>query len=238
MTDASSNRKRPQGRESKARRLARMYEEYRILCQVFPEAVCALHFRNPFELLVATVLSAQTTDKRVNSVTPELFERYPDPAAMAQAQPAELEAIIHPVGFYHAKARHLLGLSLMLTEDYGGKVPQTMEELTSLPGVGRKTANVVLGNAFNIPGFPVDTHVTRVTGRLRWRTDWRSTHPDPVKIEHEICDCFPPEDWTNLSHRLILHGRATCHARKPDCLHCPLAETCPSAELLAGPASR
>ena len=229
--DGTADR-RTGGRESKAERLARMHAEYDILREVYPEAYCALHFHNPFELLVATVLSAQTTDKRVNSVTPELFERYPDPAAMGGANPLDIEDIIHSVGFYHAKAEHLVGLSRMLVDDFQGTVPKTMEELTQLPGVGRKTANVVLGNAFRIPGFPVDTHVTRVTGRLQWRTDWRSTHPDPVKIEHEICDCFPPEDWTDLSHRLIFHGRQTCHARKPDCLNCPLSATCPSAGIL------
>lgn len=228
-----TGRKQAGGRESKTERLARMHAEYEILRQVYPEAYCALRFHNPFELLVATVLSAQTTDKRVNSVTPELFGRYPDPASMGRANPLDIEDIIHSVGFYHAKAEHLVGLSQMLVDDFQGEVPETMEELTQLPGVGRKTANVVLGNAFQIPGFPVDTHVIRVTGRLRWRTDWRSTHPDPVRIEHEICDCFPPEDWTNLSHRLIFHGRQICHARKPDCLNCPLAATCPSAEILA-----
>ena len=230
---SGTGRKRAGGRESKTERLTRMHAEYEILRQVYPEAYCALHFHNPFELLVATVLSAQTTDKRVNSVTPELFGRYPDPAALGGANPLDIEDIIHSVGFHHAKAEHLVGLSRMLVDDFHGEVPETMEELTQLPGVGRKTANVVLGNAFQIPGFPVDTHVIRVTGRLRWRTDWRSTHPDPVRIEHEICDCFPPEDWTNLSHRLIFHGRQICHARKPDCLNCPLATTCPSAEILA-----
>ncbi|BDR53705.1 endonuclease III [Bombiscardovia nodaiensis] len=220
--------------ESRAHRLRRIHEEYDILCQEFPDAVCALHFTNPFELLVATVLSAQTTDKRVNSVTPELFEHFPSPEHMASASASAVESIIHSVGFYHAKATHIIGLSQMLVEDYDSQVPADINELVKLPGVGRKTANVVLGNAFGIPGFPVDTHVTRVTARLRWRTDWRSTHPDPVKIEHEICGYFPPEDWTNLSHRLIFHGRVTCHSRKPDCAHCPLAASCPSAELFLG----
>ena len=127
-----------------------------------------------------------------------------------------------------------IGLATALDERFGGVVPRTMDELTSLPGVGRKTANVVLGNAFDIPGFPVDTHVMRVTGRLRWRSDWRSAHPDPVKIEKEITSCFPPEEWTNLSHRLILFGRATCHARTPDCANCPLSDTCPSYAPPAG----
>ncbi|BDR54032.1 endonuclease III [Bombiscardovia apis] len=211
-----------------------MHSEYAILCQEFPQAVCALNFTNPFELLVATVLSAQTTDKRVNSVTPELFLHFSSPEQMAMANPQDVEDIIHSVGFYHAKADHIIGLSNMLIDDYAGQVPTNIDELVKLPGVGRKTANVVLGNAFDIPGFPVDTHVTRVTGRLRWRGDWRSTHPDPVKIEHEICSYFPPKDWTDLSHRLIYHGRTTCHSRKPDCGHCPLAATCPSAELFLG----
>ncbi len=201
-------------RETKSARLTRMHDEYDILRQVIPAPACALHFSNPLELLIATVLSAQTTDKRVNTVTPE--------------------DIIHPLGFYRSKTQHLIGLATALDERFGGVVPRTMDELTSLPGVGRKTANVVLGNAFDIPGFPVDTHVMRVTGRLRWRSDWRSAHPDPVKIEKEITSCFPPEEWTNLSHRLILFGRATCHARTPDCANCPLSDTCPSYAPPAG----
>lgn len=215
-------------RESKSARLARMHAEYDILCRIIPAPECALDFNSPLQLLIATVLSAQTTDKRVNTVTPELFATYPTAAALAAANPSQVEDIIHPLGFYRSKTQHLLGLAAALDERFGGEVPQTMEELTSLPGVGRKTANVVLGNAFGIPGFPVDTHVMRVTGKLRWRSDWRASHPDPVHIEREITACFPPEDWTNLSHRLILFGRATCHARKPDCGHCPLAQSCPS----------
>ncbi|RSX50242.1 endonuclease III [Bifidobacterium callimiconis] len=215
-------------RETKTARIQRMHAEYRILCDEIPEAVCALHFSNPLELIVATVLSAQTTDKRVNSVTGELFAAYPDAEDYANANIEDIERIIRPLGFYHSKAKHLIGLGQALAERFDSEVPHTMEELVTLPGVGRKTANVVLGNAFGIPGFPVDTHVTRVTGRLRWRTDWNAKHPDPVKIEKEICACFPPEEWTNLSHRLILFGRATCHARKPDCGNCPLADTCPS----------
>lgn len=180
------------------------------------------------------MLSAQTTDKRVNTVTPELFATYPTARDLAAANPAQVEDIIHPLGFYRSKTQHLIGLATALDERFGGVVPRTMDELTSLPGVGRKTANVVLGNAFDIPGFPVDTHVMRVTGRLRWRSDWRSAHPDPVKIEKEITSCFPPEEWTNLSHRLILFGRATCHARTPDCANCPLSDTCPSYAPPAG----
>lgn len=216
-------------RESKKARLARMHAEYALLCKAIPHPVCALHFTNPFELIVATVLSAQTTDKRVNSVTPELFATYPDAAALAIADPERVEDIIRPLGFFRSKAKHLLGLANALDTRFGGEVPRTLDELTSLPGVGRKTANVVLGNAFGVPGFPVDTHVMRVTGRLRWRSDWRIAKSDPVKVEQEICACFDPSQWTDLSHRLILHGRATCHARKPDCAACPLNATCPSA---------
>ncbi len=220
----------PSGREAKKARLERMRAEYALLCKTYPEPKCALDFSTPLQLLIATVLSAQTTDKRVNTVTPTLFAAYPSCRELAEANPQDVEDIIHPLGFYHSKTKHLLGLAAALDERFDSEVPKTMEELTSLPGVGRKTANVVLGNAFGIPGFPVDTHVMRVTGRLRWRTDWRSIHPDPVTIEREITACFPPEDWTNVSHRLILHGRATCHARKPDCTACPLVQTCPSAQ--------
>lgn len=216
-------------RESRRARLARMRDEYEVLCRIFPEPKCALNFDSPFQLLVATVLSAQTTDKRVNTVTPALFAAYPTAAALAAADPQRVEDIIRPIGFHHAKTRNIIALSAQLESRYGGGVPATMEELVTLPGVGRKTANVVLGNAFGIPGFPVDTHVIRVTGRLRWRGDWNDPSPDPVHIEREITACFPPEEWTDLSHRLILHGRATCHARKPDCGSCPLNETCPSA---------
>ena len=217
-------------RESKAARIARIQAEYALLCEEFPHPACALNFSTPLQLLIATVLSAQTTDKRVNTVTPELFAAYPDAASLAAANPETLEDIIHPLGFYRAKTKHLIGLAQALTERFDGQVPQTMDELTTLPGVGRKTANVVLGNAFGVPGLPVDTHVIRVTGRLRWRSDWnRPGAADPVRIERELCGMFPPDEWTDLSHRLILHGRAICHARTPDCAHCPLAGTCPSA---------
>ena len=216
-------------RESKRARLLRMHAEYALLCREIPSPRSALNFDSPYQLLVATVLSAQTTDKRVNEVTPALFERFPDPDALAAADLHEVEDIIHPLGFYHAKAMHIISMAVRLEADFSGLVPHSMAELTSLPGVGRKTANVVLGNAFGIPGFPVDTHVIRVTGRLRWRSDWRSSAHDPVRIEREITACFPPEEWTDLSHRLILHGRAVCHARHPDCAGCPLRESCPSA---------
>ncbi|WEV72290.1 endonuclease III [Bifidobacterium sp. ESL0790] len=216
-------------RETKKQRFERMHAEYEVLREIIPEPECALDFETPFQLLVATVLSAQTTDVRVNSVTPTLFKDYGTPDKLAAANPERIEDIIHPVGFYRAKADHIITLSGQIMRDFDGVVPKTMEELTTLAGVGRKTANVVLGNAFGIPGFPVDTHVIRLTGRLRWRSDWRSTHPDPVKIEKEITDYFEPDEWTNLSHRLILFGRSTCHARRPECADCPLNDTCPSA---------
>ncbi|KFJ07389.1 endonuclease III [Bifidobacterium tsurumiense] len=216
-------------RESRAQQKARMQQEYALLCEEIPDPQCALDFTNPFELLVATVLSAQTTDKRVNMVTPPLFASYPSPEELAAANPEIVENIIHSLGFYRSKSRNIIALSHDLMERFDGEVPSNMEDLVTLPGVGRKTANVVLGNAFGIPGFPVDTHVIRVTGRLRWREDWKSTNPDPVHIEKEITSYFPAEEWTDLSHRLILHGRAICHARTPDCAHCPLQQTCPSA---------
>mgnify|MGYP002564162432 CR=1 FL=1 len=215
--------------ESRKARITRMHRQYETLCEFIPTVKCQLDFHTPFELLVATILSAQTTDKRVNSITPELFGTYPTAAALADARLEDVESIIRPLGFYHVKAEHIIAVARQIVERFGGQIPQTMEELTSLPGVGRKTANVVLGNAFGVPGFPVDTHVIRVTGRLRWRSDWASPSPDPVAIEREVTACFPPEEWTDLSHRLILHGRAICHARKPDCADCPLNDTCPSA---------
>lgn len=218
-------------REKRAARLRRMHEEYALLCAEFPDPVCALHFNTPFQLLVATILSAQTTDRRVNSVTPELFRRWPEPGDLADARPEDVEDVIHPLGFFHGKTRNLLAMATKLVADFDGVVPQDMDSLTSLPGVGRKTANVVLGNAFGIPGFPVDTHVIRVTRRLRWRTIRRGSAPDPVGIEREITSCFPPGEWTNLSHRLIFLGRRYCHARNPDCVSCPLRESCPSSTI-------
>jgi endonuclease-3 len=206
-----------------------MHQEYDELIKLFPNPKPALDYTTPLELVVATVLSAQTTDRRVNSITPELFSRFPTARDYAQASLGEVEDIIHPLGFYRSKAKHLIGLGAALCDQFGGEVPSTMEELTSLPGVGRKTANVVLGNAFNIPGFPVDTHVIRVTGRLRWQSEWRKPSPDPKEIERQVTACFPPEEWTDLSHRLIFLGRQICHARSPQCSVCPLATTCPSA---------
>lgn len=196
----------------------------RALAARWPDARCELDFRTPLELLVATVLSAQTTDVRVNQVTPALFARYPDAAAYAGADPAELEALIRPTGFFRAKARSLQGLGRALLERFDGEVPARLEDLVTLPGVGRKTANVVLGDAFGVPGITVDTHVGRLARRLGW-----TTQDDPVKVERDIAALIPRAEWTLLSHRLIFHGRRTCHARTPDCASCPITRDCPSA---------
>ncbi len=199
------------------------------LAEVYPNAHCALNHRNAFELIVATVLSAQCTDERVNSVTPSLFAMYPGPEEMAGANRVELEEIIHPLGFFRSKANSLLGLSRGLLEEFDGEVPADLESLVSLPGVGRKTANVVLGNAFGIPGITVDTHVGRSARRWAWTRE-----TDPVKAEFEIAKLIEPELWTITCHRIIDHGRAICHSRKPECTRCPLADVCPSYELLVG----
>lgn len=224
-----SQKTAPQGQEPDRARRRRMLAEGEELVAFYPRATCSLDYTTPFELVVATVLSAQTTDKRVNVVTKELFARWPTPQALAAALLEDVEAVIRPLGFFRIKALHIVGLSRELVERFGGVVPRTMEELTTLPGVGRKTANVVLGDAFGVPGFPVDTHVTRVTGRLRWTDQWRSAHPDPVRIEKQVTAVFPPQEWAGMSHRLIYLGREICHPRHPACADCPLAATCPSA---------
>jgi endonuclease-3 len=195
----------------------------RVLAQTYPEARTELDFTNPFELLVVTVLSAQTTDKRVNAVSPTLFATYPDAQAMAAADRADLERIVGPLGFFRAKTESLLKLSHALVERYDGRVPPKLDDLVTLPGVGRKTANVVLGNAFDIPGITVDTHFARLSRRFDWTEE-----TDPVKIEHAVGALFPKRDWTMLSHHLIWHGRRVCHARKPACGACPVARWCPA----------
>ena len=195
----------------------------RVLAETYPDARCELDFANPFELLVVTVLSAQTTDKRVNAVRPTLFAAYPDPKSMAAADRATLEGILGPLGFFRAKTESLLKLSAALVEDHGGEVPPRLVDLVKLPGVGRKTANVVLGNAFGVPGITVDTHFGRLVRRFGWTEE-----TDPVKVEHAIGELFPKRDWTMLSHHLIWHGRRRCHARNPACGACPLARLCPS----------
>ena len=196
---------------------------YRELSDVYPYARCELDFENPYQLLTAVILSAQSTDVGVNKVTPALFRRYPTPADLAVADPEELEVLIKPTGFFHNKAKSLLGMSKAVVSDYGGQVPGKLEELVKLPGVGRKTANVVLGDAFGVPGITVDTHFGRLVRRFGW-----TGLEDPVKVEHAIGELFPRKDWTLLSHRLIYHGRRVCHAKRPACGACPIAKLCPS----------
>jgi endonuclease-3 len=195
-----------------------------ILERLYPEATTALHFGTPFQLLVATILSAQCTDERVNQVTPGLFARYPDAKAFAGASRDELEAMIRPTGFFRNKAKAIQSCAQDIVTQHGGEVPHTLEELTALHGVGRKTANVVLGNAFDIPGLVVDTHVGRVSRRLAL-TD----QTDPVKVEMAVMELVPRRHWTRFSHWLILHGRRVCIARKPRCSVCPLLPHCPQA---------
>ena len=199
-------------------------EVNRRLAQEYPDARCALDYDSPLQLLIATVLSAQCTDERVNSVTPELFARYPEAADYAAAQRSDLESILRPLGFQRAKAGHLLGIGEKLVADFQGEVPRTVKELTSLPGVGRKTALVVLGNAFGIPGLTVDTHFSRLMQRLGLTGE-----TTPVKIERDIAKLVPEEEWTMFSHRVIFHGRQVCHARTPECDACVLWDMCPAA---------
>jgi endonuclease III len=195
------------------------------LKSAYPEARTALDWSNPLELLVATILSAQTTDVRVNAVTPNLFAKYPTAADYAGADPTELEEDIRPTGFFRNKAKSLRGMARALADDHGGEVPRTMDELVALPGVGRKTANVVLGNAFGIDeGVVVDTHVRRLSNRLGF-----TTQNDPEKIERDLMQTVPKRDWTVFSHLLILHGRSVCKARKPACVDCVVNDLCPSA---------
>ena len=196
---------------------------YRGLCKTYPEIYCELNFQNPLQLVIATVLSAQCTDKRVNQVTAKLFKKYKNVRAYAKAPIEEIEEIIYPTGFYHAKARHIKGLTEKIINDFGGEVPSTLDELITLPGVGRKTANVVLGHAFDTPGITVDTHFGRLSRRFEWTQSL-----DPVKVEHEVGELIPQAEWTNLSQRIIWHGRRVCHSRKPACGACTLAKICPS----------
>lgn len=211
---------RPESRLALVRRARRINRE---LAELYPYAHPELDFENPFQLLVATVLSAQTTDLRVNQTTPALFAAYPTPEDMAAADPEALERLIRPTGFFRAKAKSLLGLSAALRDRFGGEVPGRLDDLVTLPGVGRKTANVVLGNAFGVPGLTVDTHFGRLVRRWKW-----TTQEDPEKVEAEIAALFPKSEWTMLSHRIIFHGRRVCHARKPACGACPIAPLCPS----------
>lgn len=195
----------------------------RRLAEAFPHVYCELDFTTPLDLAVATILSAQCTDKRVNMVTPALFARYPSARAYAEADRTELEELIRSTGFYRNKANSLIGLGQALLADHDGEVPHSLRELVKLPGIGRKTANVVLGNAFDVPGITVDTHFLRLVGRWRW-----TELTDPVKVEHAVGELIERKEWTLLSHRVIFHGRRVCHARKPACGVCVLARDCPS----------
>lgn len=214
-------------RERNADRTQRADQVYRILQSTYPDAHCALDHGNPFELTVATILSAQCTDERVNRVTPALFDAFPDAGSLAGARLEEVEELIHSTGFFRNKARNLVGMAEAVVERHGGVIPRTLAELVKLPGVGRKTANVVLGNAFGLDeGVVVDTHVKRLAKRLGF-----TRHTDPVKVEKDLVKLFPRERWTLLSHLLIFHGRQCCVARKPRCEACPVAHLCPSSRV-------
>ena len=226
------------GRKRRARRMARL------LADAHPDAHCELDFTNPLQLAVATILSAQSTDKKINEVTPRLFARYPTAADYAGADRAEMEEIIRPTGFFRNKTDALIKLGQALIERYDGEVPGKLDDLVSLPGIGRKTANVILGNAFGVPGLTVDTHFRRLVNRFGWTAEG-----DPVKIEFAVAELLEKRDWTMSSHRIIFHGRRVCHARKPACGACTLASVCPSygtgptaaaaaAKLLKGPRAR
>ncbi|MFF0889875.1 endonuclease III [Streptomyces sp. NPDC003456] len=213
----------PPGDESRTALVRRARRIDRELAEVYPYAHPELDFDNPFQLVVATVLSAQTTDLRVNQTTPALFAKYPTPEDLAAANPEEVEEILRPTGFFRAKTKSVIGLSKALVEEFGGEVPGRLEDLVKLPGVGRKTAFVVLGNAFGRPGITVDTHFQRLVRRWRWTAE-----TDPDKIEADVGALFPKSDWTDLSHHVIWHGRRICHARKPACGACPIAPLCPA----------
>jgi endonuclease III len=211
------------GAETRLALVRRARRINRELAALYPDAHCELDFTTPLELAVATILSAQCTDQRVNQVTPALFRRYRTAADYAAADRAELEELIKPTGFFRNKTTSLIGLGAALVERYDGEVPGRLDDLVTLPGIGRKTANVVLGNAFGVPGITVDTHFGRLARRFGWTTD-----EDPVKVEHEVGALVPKAEWTLLSHRLIFHGRRVCHARKPACGACGIAPLCPS----------
>ena len=200
------------------------------LAKLYPDAHCALHHQNPLQLLVATILSAQCTDVRVNLVTPALFARYPNAQAFADADLGELEKAIQSTGFFRNKAKSIQACCRLLVEKHGSQVPGTMEELVPLPGIGRKTANVILGNAFGVPGITVDTHVRRLSQRMGL-----TKQDDPVKIERDLMELIPKKDWTMFSHRMIFHGRQVCFARKPNCEGCALAKDCPKLGVINRP---
>ena len=215
---------RPRKRETLQGKSARAGAIADRLARLYPEVECPLIHRNTFELLVAVILSAQCTDAAVNKVTPELFRRFPDAKALSQADPAEIESLIRSLGLFRTKAKSLRRCARQLVEEFSGEVPNTMAELTRLAGVGRKTANVMLGHAFDTPGIAVDTHCKRLSRRLSL-----SRNQDPSKIERDLSQLLPPSEWTAFSHRLIIHGRRVCFARRPACQRCTLSELCPSS---------
>lgn len=225
--NAFSMKSSPGTAESPSDRKRRARSITKLLQKTYPDAECALKHENPYELLAATILSAQCTDERVNMVTPELFKRYPQPSKLAAANPADVEKVIQSCGFFRAKAKSLLGMAQGLVERHAGTVPKDLDALVELPGVGRKTANVVLGTAFGLPtGVVVDTHVRRISGRLGLT---ESTNPEI--IERDLMALLPPKEWIMYSHRVIWHGRKICVARKPKCLECPLLKLCPRVGL-------
>ncbi|TVP54775.1 MAG: endonuclease III [Gemmatimonadales bacterium] len=214
-------------RESLTRKRERAAEIFDRLHAEYPDAHCALDHRNPYELTVATILSAQCTDMRVNKVTPALFDRYPDPESLAGARQQDVEALVHSTGFFRNKAKNLIGMADAVVDEHGGEIPRTMKDLSALPGVGRKTANVVLGNAFGIDeGVVVDTHVKRLAKRMGLTGE-----TSPVKVERDLVKIFPRERWTLLSHLFIFHGREVCDARNPRCERCVVSDLCPSSRV-------
>ena len=226
MTSSQPSAESPVPGETRIGLVRRARKMGRILMQTYPDANCELDFDSPYQLLVATILSAQCTDVRVNQVTPALFERYPDAEALAAAPAADIEDLIRSTGFFRAKTASLQGMARGVVTDFDGEIPGRLRDLVTLPGVGRKTANVVLGNAFDVPGITVDTHFGRLARRMGW-----TSQQDPVKVEAEVGSLFPRKDWTMLSHVLIWHGRRRCHSRRPACGACPVARWCPSNDL-------
>jgi endonuclease-3 len=210
-------------KETPAELKLRAKKIYSGLNKLYPNAHCELDFKNPLQLLVATILAAQCTDKRVNTVTPALFRKYKKAEDFASAKKSELEELIHPTGFYKNKAASIIGMARKVCDEFGGKIPNNLDDLVTLPGVGRKTANVILGNAFNIPGITIDTHFGRLSRRFGWTKE-----TDPEKVEFAMHEIFDPKYWTHLSQLVIWHGRRICNSRKPACGACPIADLCPS----------